>query len=96
MASVADRHRWTDPAVGRTDAGASYGARGRGLYLLLSGAAACEGKALKQHSTLFVDYGEHASLRASEDAEFLHYGLPDFSQNAASVSESTDEMKAAE
>jgi predicted component of type VI protein secretion system len=29
-------------------------------------------------------------------AEFLHYGLPDFSENSASLSRSINEMQAAE
>ena len=88
--------RRTEAGLIKLEAGASYECRGRGLYLLLSGAGECEGKTLKQQSTLFLDYGEHAILRASEEAQFLHYGLPDFSQNAASLSRPADEMRAAE
>ena len=88
--------RRTEAGLIRLDAGTSHRLRGRGLHLLLSGAGQCEGKMLKQHTTLFLDYGEHATLHASEESEFLHYGLPDFSDNGASLSRSADEMQAAE
>jgi hypothetical protein len=88
--------RRTEAGLIRLDADAHYEVRGRGLYLLLSGAGECEGKPLKQHSTLFLDYGERATLRASEEAEFLHYGLPDFSESAASLSRSANEMQPAQ
>jgi hypothetical protein len=88
--------RRTEAGLIKLEAGTTHRVRGRGVYLLLSGAGECEGKMLKQHSTLFLEYGESAALRANEMAEFLHYGLPDFSENSASLSRSINEMQAAE
>jgi hypothetical protein len=87
--------RRTEAGLIKLDAGASYQMRGRGLYLLLSGGGECENKMLKQYSTLFLDYCEHAMLRASEESEILHYGLPDFS-DASILSATVNEMQAAE
>ena len=38
-----------------------------------------DGKPLQKFTTVFLDAGETATLRASETAELLHYGLPDLS-----------------
>jgi hypothetical protein len=52
---------------------------GRGVYLVLSGAGAADGKPLQKFTTVFLETGESATLRASEVTELLHYGLPDLS-----------------
>jgi len=88
--------RRTEAGLIRLEPSASHEVRGRGIYLVLSGAGACEGKTLKQHTTIFLDRGERAILQASERTEFLHYGLPDLSDMTAGVSNSTPAMQAAE
>jgi hypothetical protein len=80
----------------KLEAGAGHEVHGRGIYLVLSGAGSCEGKALKQYTTLFIDYGETAHLHASEVTEFLHYGLPDLSDLAAAWLGSRASRQAAE
>jgi hypothetical protein len=59
--------------------GTSYEVAGRGVYLVLSGAGEADGKPLQKFTTVFLDTDETATLRASETAELLHYGLPDLS-----------------
>ena len=71
--------RCTQASLIRLHAGADYEVFGRGVYLVLKGAGACAGQPLKQHSTVFLEDGERATLHASETTEFLHYGLPDLS-----------------
>src|ERR1700682_988532 len=66
--------------------GASYEVAGRGVYLVLSGAGAADGKQLQKFTTVFLDAGENATLRASEPTELLHYGLPDLSDLETGVS----------
>ena len=88
--------RRTQAGLLRLDAGASHEVAGRGVYLVLSGAGECAGKPLKQYTTVFVDQGERATLRASETTEFLHYGLPDLSDMTAAGHTSGVAMQAAE
>jgi hypothetical protein len=71
--------RRTEAGLLRLAAGASYEAHGRGVYLVLSGAGECEGKPLKQYTTIFPEHDECTTLRAHEATELLHYGLPDLS-----------------
>lgn len=63
----------------RLKAGASCRVEGRGVYVVLSGAGEAEGQKLAKYTTVFVDTAEHATLRAGETTEILHYGLPDLS-----------------
>jgi hypothetical protein len=88
--------RRTEAGLIRLEAGASYDVSGRGIYLVLSGGGECEGKPLKQYSAVYVDAGQHATLRARETMEFLHYGLPDLSDMAAAGHTSGVAMQAAE
>ena len=32
---------------------------------------------MRPFTTLFLDYGEHASFAAGEETEIIHFGLPD-------------------
>ena len=77
--------RRTEAGLLRLDAGARLEAKGRGIYFVLSGAGACEGKALRLHSTVFVDSGERAILSASEPMDVLHYGLSNLTDMEAAV-----------
>ena len=56
-----------------------YAVAGRGVYLVLSGAGEADGQPLRKYSTVFLEADAHATLRASETTELLHYGLPDLS-----------------
>ena len=91
---------WTErrPEAGllKLDAGASHAIEGHGIWLVLRGAGTCEGKPLQQYTTIYLEDGERATLRASETTEFLHYGLPDLSDIAAGEFTSGTAMQAAE
>jgi hypothetical protein len=80
---------WTER---RTEAGllklepdARYEVGGRGVYFVLSGAGVSEDRALREHTTLFLERGERASLHANEHMEVLHYGLPDLANMQAAI-----------
>jgi hypothetical protein len=87
--------RRTEAGLIRLEPGTSYEVHGRGVYLVLSGAGECEGKPLKQYTTVFVDYGERTVLHASAPTEFLHYGLPDLS-DMQTLANTSGAMQAAE
>jgi len=55
---------------------------GRGIFCVLSGLGACDGRTLKQHTTIFLDAGERASIDAADELQLLHYGLPDLADMA--------------
>ncbi len=61
----------------RLDPGASHQARGRGIYLVLTGAGAAEGEDYGYLTTLSLDYDENATFLANKATEILHVGLPD-------------------
>jgi hypothetical protein len=63
---------------------------------VLMGAGECDGKPLKQYTTVFLEHGERTVLRARETTEFLHYGLPDLSDMTSAVHTSGVAMQAAE
>jgi hypothetical protein len=88
--------RRTQASLLRLEAGASHEIIGRGVYLVLSGAGTCEGKPLKQYTTVYLDHDEHARLFAGETTEFLHYGLPDLRSLAAARQTAGLAMQAAE
>ena len=88
--------RRTEARLLKLDARARHDVHGRGVYLVLSGSGECEGKVLKQYTTLFLDYAERATMHASETMELLHYGLPDLSDLAAAWKTSRASLEAAE
>jgi hypothetical protein len=88
--------RRTEAGLLKLGSGASFEVSGRGVYLVLSGSAECEGRALKQYSTIYLDHNERATLRAHETTEFLHYGLPDLSGLSSAEHTSGVAMQAAE
>ena len=88
--------RRTEAGLLRLESGARHEVRGRGIYLVLTGAGACGEKPLRQYTTLFLDHGECATLSAGEATEFLHYGLPDLSDMTMALSTAQNAMQAAE
>ncbi len=56
---------------------------GRSIFLVLAGAGELDGQPLRRRTTVFLDLGEHATLRATEGLELLQYELPDLSDMAA-------------
>jgi hypothetical protein len=88
--------RRTEAGLLKLDAGASHEVHGRGVYLVLSGAGTCDGRPLKQYTTVSLDYDQAAVLLASEITVVLHYGLPDLSDVTAARARSDVAMQAAE
>ncbi len=76
--------RRTEARLVRLAAGARYEVAGRGVYLVLSGAGEAAGQQLKKYTTVFLETGERGTLRASEETELLHYGLPHLADMALS------------
>jgi hypothetical protein len=60
----------------KLDAGASYAARGKGVYVVTRGAGSVGGEPLRPLTTLYLGSGETATITAREETEFLHFGLP--------------------
>jgi hypothetical protein len=64
--------------------GTHHRVEGRGVYLVLLGSGECEGKPLRQYTSVYLDQDEAATLQAAETMTLLHYGLPDLAGLAAS------------
>jgi len=58
-------------------AGATLPVKGRAIYVCYAGRGRIDEAPLRPFTTLFLEHGEEALLRAEEEAEFLHLGLPD-------------------
>jgi hypothetical protein len=67
----------------RLDPGARCEVEGRGVYFVLSGAGDAAGQKLSRYTTVYLDTDERTVLRAAEEMELLHYGLPDLSDMTA-------------
>ena len=63
----------------RLNAGASFTAKGRSIFVLLGGAGDIDGQAYRLYTVLFLEAGEHATFNATETTEMLQLGLPDLS-----------------
>jgi len=61
----------------RLDAGASFTARGKGVYVVTRGSGTAGGQPLRALTTVYLDAGETATITAQEETELLHFGLPD-------------------
>ena len=90
---------WTERRIEagliRLDPGATHEVHGRGIFLVLSGAGACEGEPLQKFTAVYLDQDERTILQASQTTELLHYGLPDLTGMSASV-HTSGVMQAAE
>ena len=64
----------------RLSPGASYVARGRGLFMALSGTGSVEGVPMRRYTAAYLKDGEQATFRAEQCAEVLLLGLPDESR----------------
>jgi hypothetical protein len=56
--------------------GASHTAKGRSVYLTLSGAGEIDGEPMRKLTALYLALGESATITAREDTELMHFGLP--------------------
>jgi hypothetical protein len=60
----------------RIDAGASFTARGKGIYVAACGEGTVGGEALRALTTVYLETGETVTFTARETIELLHLGLP--------------------
>ena len=67
----------------RVDAGARLSLEDSSLYFVCSGKGEANGKAWTPRTTIHVEHGERAELRANNAAEILQMGLPHFAHAAA-------------
>jgi hypothetical protein len=68
--------RRSEAGLVKLDAGASYVARGKGVYVVTRGAGVVGGEPLRPLTTLYLGPGETATVTAREETELLHFGLP--------------------
>lgn len=66
--------------------GASFEAKGRGVYLVLRGAGKVGDMAARALTTLHLELGERERITATEEMEIMHFGLP----NLAGVTMTTE------
>lgn len=78
--------RRTEASRLKLNAGASYQAKGRGVYLVLRGTGKIGDTAARALTTLYLELGETATITAGEEMEVMHFGLP----NLAGVTMTTD------
>ena len=67
----------------RLEAGSSYAANGRSILVAYAGKGRVDDQPLRLYTTVFLDWGESATLTADETTELLHLGLPDLRDLAA-------------
>jgi hypothetical protein len=65
-----------DCARYRVAAGSSFTARGRGLFLVLSGKGAVEGERTRRYTAVYLEDEERATFQAEETTEIQLLGLP--------------------
>jgi hypothetical protein len=68
--------RRTAASVLRLDAGASFTAKGNGVYLVLRGAGSVGDAPLRKLTAFHVGRGESVKVTATEATEIMHFGLP--------------------
>jgi hypothetical protein len=61
----------------RLEAGATFPAAGRAIYVAVRGRGRVANEPLRPYTTVFLDHGEEARFAAEEETELLHLGLPD-------------------
>src|SRR5262245_18993131 len=60
----------------KLDAGARHTVQGHGIYLVLSGLGEVAGQPMRRLTTLYLARGERAAIAAREEAQIMHFGLP--------------------
>lgn len=64
-------------AMYRLQPGATFTARGRGIFMVMSGRGALEADTFRRHTSVYLDTGETTSFGADELSEILLMGMPD-------------------
>src|SRR5262249_47060531 len=77
--------RRSEAGLFKLDAGASYIARGKGVYVVTRGTGSVGGVPLRPLTTLYLEPGETATITAREETELLHFGLPNLAGLRAPV-----------
>jgi hypothetical protein len=67
----------------RLDPGATLRASGRSVYVAYRGEGTVDGTPLRAFTTLFLEHGEEAAIRATSEIELICFGLPDLRDMAA-------------
>ncbi len=94
--------RRSESRVLRLAPGASYYAKGRGLYLTISGEGTVSDEAYRSLTTTYLKKGERALFTAKTETQLLLFGLPDLSGmtlgklNGAAASDDIETAEAAE
>ena len=78
--------RRTEASLYKLDPGASFTAKGRGVFLVLHGSGTVGAEPIRPLTTLHLDWQESATFAAKDETEIMHFGLP----NLAGVSMSLD------
>jgi hypothetical protein len=68
--------RRTQAGFLKLDPGAVHEARGRGVWLVVSGTGTVAGEPLRRLTTVYLDRGEKVRLAAASEIVILHLGLP--------------------
>jgi hypothetical protein len=71
--------RRTEARFIRLDAGASYYAKGRGVYVVVSGGGTAADHDYRALSTIYLKKGERTMIKASAETQIFLFGLPDLS-----------------
>jgi hypothetical protein len=69
--------RRSESSFVRLDAGASYTAHGKGVYVVTHGAGTVGDQTMRALTTVYLEPGETVTFAAAEETELLHFGLPD-------------------
>jgi hypothetical protein len=81
--------RRSETGLIKLDAGASYVARVKGVYVVTRGAGAVSSEPLRPLTTLYLGPGETATVTAREEIELLHFGLPNLAGVRAPLRDAT-------
>ena len=74
----------------KLEAGASYTAKGRCVFLVLRGAGRIGEAPLRPLTTLFLDLNETAVIAATAETEIMHFGLPNLAGVTLNVPDTDD------
>jgi len=74
-------------AIYRLGPGATFPAKARGIYLVLSGDGELQGEAYRKYSALYLDSNETAQFKAQQVSEILLLGMPNVSDIQAQASD---------
>ena len=83
-------------AIYRLSSGATFTAKGRGIYLVLSGGGSVQGENYRQFTAVYLETGETAQFAAAAVTEVLLLGLPNLADIATYAPPEAAEAKVAE